>query len=144
MRLALDLDASSATRARSGATGSRTRPDVARSPSTRSAARGSRRGSRATLDARGAGNWRTLLERFADDRAPVYLRPDAEVERGPAAAPAPRASRLGVFTDAPAELARVALAHLAPLGGSISVETGTGALERARRATSRVVRSRGE
>ena len=33
----------------------------------------------AELDARGAGNWRTLLERFAEDRAPVYLRPAAEV-----------------------------------------------------------------
>ena len=33
----------------------------------------------AELDARGAGNWRTLLERFAEDRAPVYLRPAADV-----------------------------------------------------------------
>lgn len=33
----------------------------------------------AELDARGAGNWRALLERFAEDRAPVYLRPAAEV-----------------------------------------------------------------
>ena len=30
------------------------------------------------LDAAGAGNWRTLLERFAAGRAPVYLRPNAE------------------------------------------------------------------
>ena len=29
------------------------------------------------LDAAGAGNWRTLLERFAEDHAPVYLRPGA-------------------------------------------------------------------
>jgi len=28
---------------------------------------------------RGIGDWRIALERFAEDRAPVYLRPDAEI-----------------------------------------------------------------
>ena len=61
----------------------------------------------AELDARGAGNWRTLLERFAEDRAPVYLRPAAEVS---AALRRLQGEGVGlaVFTDAPAELARVA------------------------------------
>jgi phosphoglycolate phosphatase-like HAD superfamily hydrolase len=74
-------------------------------------------------------NWRVLLERFAEDHAPVYLRPSApataELRRLHAAG-----ARLGVFTDAPAELARIALAHL---GGSRRVEAleaGPGALER--------------
>lgn len=62
------------------------------------------------LDER-AGNWRTLLERFAADRAPVYLRPSSEAS---AALRSLRASaaRIAVFTDAPEELARLALAHL--------------------------------
>ena len=29
------------------------------------------------LDRQGAGNWRTLLERFGEERAPVYLRRDS-------------------------------------------------------------------
>jgi phosphoglycolate phosphatase-like HAD superfamily hydrolase len=62
------------------------------------------------LDAAGAGNWRVLLARFAEERAPVYLRPDAQAS---AALRRLAASgvRLGVFTDAPEELARVALAQ---------------------------------
>ena len=74
-------------------------------------------------------NWRTLLERFAEDHAPVYLRPSA-----PATAALRRLHdegvKLGAFTDAPEELARVALAHL---GGSRRIdvlEAGPGALER--------------
>jgi phosphoglycolate phosphatase-like HAD superfamily hydrolase len=65
----------------------------------------------AELDARGAGNWRTLLERFAEERAPVYLRPAAEVSAALRALQAERATVV-VFTDAPLELARVALAQL--------------------------------
>jgi FMN phosphatase YigB (HAD superfamily) len=59
------------------------------------------------------GNWRALLERFAEDHAPVYLRPNAEVS---AALRRLRAADVSIvaFTDAPAPLARVALAHLAP------------------------------
>ena len=81
------------------------------------------------LDRAGAGNWRTLLERFAEDRAPVYFRPNAEASaalRGLEAA----GVRLGVFTDAPAELARIALAQLGATRRVGMVETGTGALDR--------------
>ena len=65
----------------------------------------------AELDARGAGNWRTLLERFAEDRAPVYLRPAAEVSAALRALQSEGANVV-VFTDAPLELARIALAQL--------------------------------
>jgi phosphoglycolate phosphatase-like HAD superfamily hydrolase len=74
-------------------------------------------------------NWRALLERFAEDHAPVYLRPSA-----PATAALRRLQadgvRVGVFTDAPQELARVALAHLAGTRRVDVVEAGPGALER--------------
>jgi phosphoglycolate phosphatase-like HAD superfamily hydrolase len=74
-------------------------------------------------------NWRALLERFAEDHAPVYLRPSA-----PATAALRRLQeegvRVGVFTDAPAELARVALAHLGGARRVEALEAGPGALER--------------
>jgi phosphoglycolate phosphatase-like HAD superfamily hydrolase len=57
------------------------------------------------------GNWRALLERFAEDRAPLYLRPNPDANallRQLQAA----GVRLGAFTDAPVELARLALAQL--------------------------------
>src|SRR5581483_9527883 len=87
-------------------------------------------------------NWRVLLERFAEDHAPVYLRPSA-----PATAALRRLHaagvRLGAFTDVPEELARVALA---PPGGSRRIEAleaGPGALERllVRLPGARVVRT---
>jgi phosphoglycolate phosphatase-like HAD superfamily hydrolase len=57
------------------------------------------------------GDWRPLLRRFADDRAPIHFRPRAEtnaqLRRLEAAG-----TRIGVFTDAPRELADVALAHV--------------------------------
>jgi phosphoglycolate phosphatase-like HAD superfamily hydrolase len=60
---------------------------------------------------RGLGDWRASLARFAEDHAPVYLRP-----RAPVSAALRRLEvagvRIDVFTDAPEELARVALAHL--------------------------------
>jgi phosphoglycolate phosphatase-like HAD superfamily hydrolase len=77
----------------------------------------------------GIGDWRAALERFAEDRAPVYLRPDGEASaalRSLAAAGA----RLGVFTDAPEPLARVALAQLGASRRVESVEAGAGARER--------------
>jgi phosphoglycolate phosphatase-like HAD superfamily hydrolase len=85
----------------------------------------------ASLDTAGAGNWRALLERFAEERAPVYLRPSAE---GSAALRrlAGDGARLGVFTDAPAELARVALAQLGAARRIEVVESGAGAFERLR------------
>jgi phosphoglycolate phosphatase-like HAD superfamily hydrolase len=57
------------------------------------------------------GDWRPLLRRFADDRAPLHFRPrpdtNAQLRRLHAAG-----VRIGVITDAPAELADVALAHV--------------------------------
>src|ERR1700692_2202683 len=74
-------------------------------------------------------NWRVLLERFAEDHAPVYLRPSAPAS---AALRPLRAAgvRLGVFPDAPDELARVAVAHLGAARRIEALETGPGALER--------------
>jgi phosphoglycolate phosphatase-like HAD superfamily hydrolase len=60
---------------------------------------------------RGIGNWRASLARFAEDHAPVYLRPRAPVSAALRRLEAAGA-RIGVFTDAPEELARVALVHL--------------------------------
>jgi phosphoglycolate phosphatase-like HAD superfamily hydrolase len=74
-------------------------------------------------------NWRQLLERFAEERAPVYLRRDGE------ASSALRrlqdgGTRIGVFTEAPEELARVALSHLGAARRIEALETGAGARER--------------
>ena len=67
----------------------------------------------ALLDER-LGDWRPLLERFAADRAPIHFRPRADtgvqlrrLQGGGA--------RIGVFTDAPRELAELALAHVGAL-----------------------------
>jgi len=81
------------------------------------------------LDAAGAGNWRALLERFAEDHAPAYLRRDSATS----AALQSLASRnvvLGVFTDAPEPLAKVAVAQLGAARRVSVVESGSGALER--------------
>src|SRR5581483_4565131 len=56
-------------------------------------------------------NWRALLERFAEDHAPVYLRPNARATTVLRRLQA-GGTRIGVFTEAPEELARIALAHL--------------------------------
>src|SRR5687767_10502792 len=79
--------------------------------------------------AHGIGDWRGALERFAEDRAPVFLRPDAEASAALRALSAAGA-RLGVFTDAPEPLARVALSHLGATRRVEAVEAGAGALER--------------
>jgi phosphoglycolate phosphatase-like HAD superfamily hydrolase len=83
----------------------------------------------AALDRDGAGNWRTLLERFSEDRAPAYLRRDASASAALRSLAA-EGRALGVFTDAPEPLARVALAQLGAERRVGPVETGTGALER--------------
>ena len=74
-------------------------------------------------------NWRALLTRFAEDRAPVYLRPDARVAAALRALQA-EGVRLGVFSDAPEELARIAVAHLGAARRIEALEAGPGALER--------------
>ena len=74
-------------------------------------------------------NWRVLLVRFAEDHAPVYLRPSAPATAALRRLQAARV-RIGVFTDAPPELARVALAHLGAARRVDVLEGGPGALER--------------
>jgi phosphoglycolate phosphatase-like HAD superfamily hydrolase len=90
-------------------------------------------------------NWRPLLERFAEERAPVYLRRDAEVSDQLRRLHA-RGLKIGVFTDAPEELARIALAHLGANGRVSAVEAGDGAQERllGRLGDAVVVRTRAE
>jgi phosphoglycolate phosphatase-like HAD superfamily hydrolase len=82
-----------------------------------------------TLDRAAAGNWRTLLERFAEDHAPAYLRRDAATSAALQSL-ASGGTVLGVFTDAPEELARVALVQLGAARRVSRLEAGTGAVER--------------
>ncbi|HXV33800.1 MAG TPA: haloacid dehalogenase-like hydrolase [Gaiellaceae bacterium] len=77
----------------------------------------------------GVGDWRGALERFAEDRAPVYLRPSAEATAALRAL-ATAGVRIGVFTDAPEPLARLALAHLGADRRVEALETGAGSRER--------------
>jgi phosphoglycolate phosphatase-like HAD superfamily hydrolase len=88
------------------------------------------------------GDWRPLLQRFADDRAPVHFRPRAETGAALRRLQADGV-RVGVFTDAPRELADVALAHV---GAARRVEA-VGTLEEVLQALGDgavVVRSRDE
>lgn len=83
----------------------------------------------AELDRRDAGNWRTLLERFSEERVPVYVRRNSLTSialRDLAATGRP----IGIFTDAPEPLAQVALTQLGAQRRISALETGTGALER--------------
>jgi phosphoglycolate phosphatase-like HAD superfamily hydrolase len=77
----------------------------------------------------GVGDWRGSLGRFAEDRAPVYLRPNAEANAALRALAADKV-KIGVYTDAPEALARVALAHLGAERRVDALETGAGARER--------------
>jgi phosphoglycolate phosphatase-like HAD superfamily hydrolase len=77
----------------------------------------------------GVGDWRSALERFAEERAPVHFRPSADAAAALRTAAA-AGCRIGVFSDAPDELARVALAHLGTSGRIELLETGAGARER--------------
>jgi phosphoglycolate phosphatase-like HAD superfamily hydrolase len=81
--------------------------------------------------AAGVGDWRAALERFAEYRAPVYLRPDPAVNAA-LRAHAAEGIRVAVYTDAPEQLARVALAHLGVARLVEALEAGAGALERLR------------
>jgi phosphoglycolate phosphatase-like HAD superfamily hydrolase len=74
-------------------------------------------------------NWRRLLERFAEDRAPVYFRRDADVT-GALRAMHAAGVRVGVYSEVPDELARIALSHLGADGRVDVVETGSDARER--------------
>jgi phosphoglycolate phosphatase-like HAD superfamily hydrolase len=77
----------------------------------------------------GVGDWRAALRRYAEDRAPVFLRPDAEASAALRALAAAGA-RLGVFTDAPDSLAQVALAQLGATRRIDVLEAGANARER--------------
>ena len=74
-------------------------------------------------------NWRQLLERFAEERAPVYFRRDAEVSSTLRRLHGADV-RIGVFSGAPQELTRIALSHLGADGRVDTVESGDGARER--------------
>jgi phosphoglycolate phosphatase-like HAD superfamily hydrolase len=74
-------------------------------------------------------NWRELLERFAEERAPVYFRRDADASAILRQLRA-NGTRIGVFTDAPAELARIALSHLGAQRHVEVLESGPGAQQR--------------
>jgi phosphoglycolate phosphatase-like HAD superfamily hydrolase len=56
------------------------------------------------------GDWRPLLRRFASDRAPLWIRPRADTNAALRRLAA-GGTRIGVFSDAPRELAEIALAH---------------------------------
>jgi phosphoglycolate phosphatase-like HAD superfamily hydrolase len=75
------------------------------------------------------GDWRPLLVRFAADRAPLFVRPrpdtNAALRRLTAAG-----ARIGVFSDAPRELAEIALAH----AGAARQVTAVGTLSEVRTA----------
>ena len=90
----------------------RARVELAELPEDRAAAA-------PVLDER-LGDWRPLLERFAADRGPVYFRPRAETSARLRALQA-AGVQIGVFTDAPRELADVALAHVGVLRRVTSV-----------------------
>jgi hypothetical protein len=70
-----------------------------------------------------------LLERFSEDHAPAYLRRDATTSAALQALVDDDAA-LGVFTDAPQELAGTALAQLGAARRIPTLETGQGALDR--------------
>jgi phosphoglycolate phosphatase-like HAD superfamily hydrolase len=76
----------------------------------------------ATLLDEQLGDWRPLLQRFAADRAPVYFRTRAEtaaqLRRLHAAG-----VRIGAFTDAPRELADLALSHVGAARRIVTVGT---------------------
>ncbi len=94
------------------------------------------RGAAAARLTQALGAWEPLLERFAEEHAPLYLRPRADVnaalrrlrEAGVA---------LGAYTDAPEPLARVAARQLGVARLLDLVEAGAGARERLLRALGR-------
>jgi phosphoglycolate phosphatase-like HAD superfamily hydrolase len=92
----------------------------------------------------GVGDWRGALERFAEDRAPLFFRPvpatNAAVRRLRAGG-----AVLGAFTDAPEPLVRVAVAHVGLARELSVVAAGADAERRAVAelgAEARVIRSR--
>ena len=124
--IAIDLDALVDTRALWSDWLASAQAVLGVDPAVLSADRGA---AAAELDLHGAGNWRTLLERYSEDRAPVYLRRDSETSAALRALAA-SGHRIGVFTDAPESLARVAVAQVGAARRIAALETGAGARER--------------
>ena len=100
-----------------------------------------REAAAAVLDER-LGDWRPLLTRFAADRAPLWIRPrpdtNAALRRLVAAG-----ARIGVFSDAPRELAEIALAH-AGVARQVEVVGTLAEVEKALGPDTLVVRLRDE
>jgi phosphoglycolate phosphatase-like HAD superfamily hydrolase len=98
------------------------------------------------LDARGAGNWRDLLARFAEERVAVHVRRDRMIGAALRAL-ASHGVEIGVYSDAPEPLARVALVHVGADRRVSALATGDGAVERLRAELgpeTAVITSRGE
>jgi phosphoglycolate phosphatase-like HAD superfamily hydrolase len=79
--------------------------------------------------AAGVGDWRSALERFAVERAPLHFRPDAAT--GAALRRLGTTHRLGAFSDAPVELAEVASQQLGAARRLEALVCGADAEERA-------------
>jgi phosphoglycolate phosphatase-like HAD superfamily hydrolase len=124
--LAIDLDAIGDTRPLWAAWLASVRDVLGIDPEALPADRGA---AAAALDASGAGNWRTLLERFSEDHAGAYLRRDAATSAALRSLSSSGVT-VGVFTDAPEPLAQVALAQLGAARRVATLESGTGALDR--------------
>jgi hypothetical protein len=139
--LAIDLDALGDTKPLWNAWLGSVRDVLAIDPDALPADRGA---AAAVLDESGAGNWRSLLERFSEDHAGAYLRRDAATS---AALRSLSESSVGIgeFTDAPEEHAQVALAQFGASRRVSAVESGAGSLDRLREtlgADASVVRTR--
>lgn len=124
--VAIELDALGDTRALWNAWLGSARAVLGVDPATLPADRAA---AAAALDEAGAGNWRVLLERFSEDHAPAFLRRDAATSAALQALVDDDVT-LGVFTDAPLELAGTALAQLGAARRIPTLETGPGALHR--------------
>jgi phosphoglycolate phosphatase-like HAD superfamily hydrolase len=86
------------------------------------------------------GDWRPLLTRFAADRAPLWIRPRPDTNAALRRLTASGA-RIGVFSDAPRELAEIALAH-AGAARQVEVVGTLGEVQAALGADAVVVKSR--
>ena len=75
------------------------------------------------------GNWRALLERYAEEHAPARLRPRAEAAEALRRLQAAGVA-IGAYTESPEPLALVALAQLGAARRVDALETGPGALDR--------------
>ena len=126
--LAIDLDALGDTKPLWNAWLGSVRDVLAIDPDTLPADRGD---AAAALDESGAGNWRSLLQRFSEDHAGAYLRRDAATSAALRSLAASGVG-IGVFTDAPEQLAHVALAQLGATRRVTALESGSGALDRLR------------